>query len=235
MLYCIVMHGSIVSTVRIWELVCIRALYFAHCSSTWCWKRFRRSSTLVCCGCCSALVTWCSSQTPRRSVSVGSRRGKLVWKVKGIMSTWITSSSWSLMLAMMSYGTALAGVVVSEKTPSSARSASFGSPRGAVASLEDWWPTQTMSAAGVMTRLNPSMAELWLKWILAAPCLMWRLLSACWVIMLYSGGATTVLLLPDVWPGESSENLTCPNHQTPLTQYTWQGVRDQHSLCQAPW
>ena len=41
-----------------------------------------------------------------------------------------------------------------------------------------WWPTQTMSAAGVMARLSPPMAELCLKWMSTAPCWMWRPLFA---------------------------------------------------------
>ena len=42
--------GSMVNTGRIlaWELECIRALSLAHCSSSWCWKRFCISSALVC-------------------------------------------------------------------------------------------------------------------------------------------------------------------------------------------
>ena len=42
----------------------------------------------------------------------------------------------------------------------------------------DWWLIQTMSAPGVMARLGPSMAELWLKWMSTAPRLMWKPLSA---------------------------------------------------------
>ena len=68
---------------------------------------------------------------------------------------------------------------------------------------------QTMSATSVMTRPGPWMAELWLKWMLAAP----RPLSAtCWkVICCAPVGAVTVLLLPDsVWSGESSGNSCLP-------------------------
>ena len=36
---------------------------------SWCWKHFRVSSTLVCHGSFSTLMTWCSLWTPRRSVA----------------------------------------------------------------------------------------------------------------------------------------------------------------------
>ena len=67
----------------------------------------------------------------------------------------------------------------------------------------DWWPlqfeVQTISAAGVRVRLGVSMAELWTS---VAPCLMWKPLSATYVI-----SCAPVPLLPDVvWPGESSGN-----------------------------
>ena len=41
---------------------------------------------------------------------------------------------------------------------------------------------QTISAAGVRVSLSPWMAELWLKWMSTAPYLMWKTLSATWVI-----------------------------------------------------
>ena len=96
--------GSMVSTVRslVWELVCIRVLSLAHCSSFWCWRRCHMSSVLVYHGSSSMLMTWCSSQTPKRSVSPSSRRGRLAWKVKGSMSTWRRPSSWFLVMTRMS-------------------------------------------------------------------------------------------------------------------------------------
>ena len=54
----------------------------------------------------------------------------------------------------------LSAVVVLATTPFSAHGVCCGSIRCAVASLSDWWPTQTMSANGVMARFGPSMAEL---------------------------------------------------------------------------
>ena len=51
------------------------------------------SSTLVYHGSCSMWMTWYSSQTPRRSVSLNSRHGRLIWKVKSSVSTWIRPSS----------------------------------------------------------------------------------------------------------------------------------------------
>ena len=45
-----VMCRSVTGTMRslAWELVCIRALSLAHCSWSWCWRRFHTSSTLLC-------------------------------------------------------------------------------------------------------------------------------------------------------------------------------------------
>ena len=98
----------------------------------------------------------------------------------------------------------LSAPVVSATTPSSAHIACYGSMRGATAPLSHWWPTQTMSAADVMVRLGPSMAELWLKWMSMPPCLMWGLLSATEVTCCAPVGVAIVPLLPDVtWPGES--------------------------------
>ena len=67
-----------------------------------CWRCFHVCSALVCHGSFSTLMTWCSLQTPRRSVSPSSRPGRLAWKVKGSTSTWRRSSSCSLVLAMVS-------------------------------------------------------------------------------------------------------------------------------------
>ena len=49
-----------------------------------------------------ALMTWSSSQTPRRSLSPSLKHGRQVWKVKGPMSKWRKTSSWSSVLTMMS-------------------------------------------------------------------------------------------------------------------------------------
>ena len=58
--------GSMVNTVRslAWELVCIRALSLAHCSSSWCWKCCRVSSILVCHGSFSMPMTWTRFLSP---------------------------------------------------------------------------------------------------------------------------------------------------------------------------
>ena len=75
----------------------------------------------------------------------------------------------------------LSPVVVLATTPSSTHIACCGSTTGAVASLSDWWPTQTMSAAGVMVRLGP------FKWMSTAPCLLWSLPRWCIGDMMCSG------------------------------------------------
>ena len=97
-------------------------LVFKHC---------RISSSLVCHGSFSMLMTWCSSQTPRRSVSPSSRHGRLAWKVKGSVLTWRKPSSWCPLLTWMSYRNqasipVLSAARVSATTPLSACSASCG-------------------------------------------------------------------------------------------------------------
>ena len=56
---------------------------------------------------------------------------------------------------------------------------------------------QTMSATDVMGRLSPSTAELRLKWMWTAPCLMWRPPTATFVTCCALVGAVTVPLPPD--------------------------------------
>ena len=46
---------------------------YTHCSSSWCWRRSRMGSPLVCRESFSTLITWCLSRTPRRSVSSSSQ------------------------------------------------------------------------------------------------------------------------------------------------------------------
>ena len=160
-----VLCGSMVSTVRslAWELVCIRVL-----SLTWGWRRFCVSSALVCCGSFFTLMTWCSSRTPRRIASPSSRHGRLEWKIKDSMSTRRRPSSWSLVMAMMSWinlasTPVISAVVLSAATPSCAHRVCCGSTRSAVTSLSNWLKTQTMSASDVgMT--------LWLKCVKTTFC-----------------------------------------------------------------
>ena len=126
------------------------------------------SSAPVYHGSFSKLMTWCSSQTPKRCVSPSSRHGRLAWKVKGSMSTWRRPSSWSLVLTMMSSRnlastSVLPAVVVSAETPFFAHSVWWGCTRGGMAWLSDWSKTQTISAPGVRVSLCPSMAEQWLS------------------------------------------------------------------------
>ena len=177
------------------------------------------SSALVCRESFSSRATCCSSQTPRRSVYPCSRHGRQVWKVKSPMSTWrrpSRPSSWFLVLDMLSSRNlasipVLPALGLSATTQSSAHSACGGSTRSVVASLSNWWPLQIMSAVGVRVRLGLSMAELWMS---VAPCLIWKPLSATYVI-----SCAPVPLLPAfVWPGESSGNsVVCSDHLVPLT------------------
>ena len=64
----------------------------------------------------------------------------------------------------------------------------------------------------------PSMAELWLKWNLTAPCLMRKPLSATLVICCVLVGAVTVPLLQMLCGmKEVQEIFACPDHKTPPT------------------
>ena len=51
-------NGQYVMRSLAWGLVSTRALSLAHCSLSWCWKCFCMSSTVVCCGSFSTLMTW---------------------------------------------------------------------------------------------------------------------------------------------------------------------------------
>ena len=128
-----VMCGSMVSTVRslMWELVCIRVLSLAHCSSFWYLRLCCVRSALAHHGSFSTLMTWSSSWTPKRSGSPSLRHWRLAWKVKGSASSWRRPSSWSLVMTRMSYRNlastpALSVVVVSAETPSYAHNVCCG-------------------------------------------------------------------------------------------------------------
>ena len=96
-------NGSMVNTVRslAQELVCIRVLSLAYCSSCWCWRHCCVNSTLVYHGNSSTLMTWCL-RTPKKSLFPSSRHGRLTWEVKSFLSTWRRPSCWSLVMARMS-------------------------------------------------------------------------------------------------------------------------------------
>ena len=84
-----------------------------------------------------------------------------------------------------------------------ARNESCGSTRSRVASHETVGGWLQLGPP----LLSPLTAELWLKWMSTAPCLMWRPLSATSVAYCTLVGAVTVPLPPDVaWPGEISGN-----------------------------
>ena len=159
-----------VSTVIEFGMGVVRALSLARCSSSWCRRRFRMSSTLVCHGNFFTLMTWCSSQTPRRSVSSSSRCGRLAWKAKGSMSTWKRPSSWSLVMVVISLRN-LASTPVQLRPVFTVyvwvHKKCSGITKRQVAA-------KTMSATGVTVSLCPLLAELLLKWMSTAPCLMWK-------------------------------------------------------------
>ena len=62
--------------------------------------------------------------------------------------------------------------------------------------------TKAMSIQGVGVSLCQSMAQLWLKWMSTAPCLMWKPLSAAYVVCCALVGAVT----DAVWRRGSSGN-----------------------------
>ena len=71
------------------------------------------------------------------------------------------------------------------ETPWSAKIASWGFTRSAAASLVNWWLTHISPAPDFRLRLDPSMADQWLKRMSMALRMMWRPLSAtcvtcCW-------------------------------------------------------
>ena len=79
-------------------------------------------------------MTWCSSGTTKRKASPGPRLGRLAWKVKGSVSTWIRPSFWSLVMTRMSSRNlastlVLSAVVLLAETPSCGHSVYCGSTR----------------------------------------------------------------------------------------------------------
>ena len=180
------MFRSVVSTVR--SLVWIRTLSLAHCSSSWCWKRFHVDSILIRHGNFLALMTWYSLRTPRVSVSPSSMHGRLAWKLKGPMLLWKIPNS-----------PVLSVVVVSATTPSHICSASCGSTNGTVASLNHWWQTQTISGEKARQWQNCDWSghfQLPTRWYAE---LQWGLWESCCHQMLRGLGKVkeTIPVLPD--------------------------------------
>ena len=152
-----VVWGSMVSTMRslAWELVCIRALSLAHCSSSWCRKCFRTSFAPMCPGSFSTLMTWCSLWNNLGNVSLSSRPG--AWKAgmesKGLhvnvkktklLVSWVLVSSGTQASSHVQCAT-----VELSTTSLIGLSTNCESTRSAAASLVSFWPTQIMSAPGV--------------------------------------------------------------------------------------
>ena len=213
---------SVVSTIMslAWELMCIRNLPLAHCSSSRWWRRFHMSSALVCHGSFLSLATCCLSQTSRRSVSPSSRHGRQVWKVKSSMSSWrrpSRPSSWFLVLAMLSSRNlastpVLPALGLLATTQSSAHSACGGSTRSAVASLKQ--------ATG--GHFKPCLPQV-LGW---GSAYQWQNCGCQW----HHAWCGSHFLLPMWYPvpwchccqmlcglGKVQETLVCSNRQVPLT------------------
>ena len=177
----------------------------AHYSSSWCWKRFCMSYTLTCCGSFFMLMTWCSLQTPRRNGSPNSRWGRLAWKEDQVPGLWcwpwcpkeipqvplccLLQWCWQQLHRVLP----MQAVAPQEVH--------------AVASLDGWWLTQTMSGTCVTARLDQLITEMWLRWMLMALCLMWRPPSATQVRCCALMGSVRESLPPDAArTGESSGN-----------------------------
>ena len=167
-----VVCGSIVYTVRNWS---------------WCASGFCPSPTALRPGAGGALVQvlWeilyaddlvLIADTQEECISGMESKGL---RVNMKRTEFLVSGACHDVLNNMASTPVLSVVVVSATTPSSAHSACCGSTRSAVATLSEWWPTQTMSV--LRARLGPSMEELWLKWVSTVPCLMWKPLSDTYV------------------------------------------------------
>ena len=99
-----------------------------------CWSIWYRSPTPVCHGSFSMMKTWCSSGTPKRSVSPNWRRGRLAWNVNASVSTCRRPGPWPLVKVMKSDKCpVLSAVVASAEIPSCAHCVCYGSTRLAVA------------------------------------------------------------------------------------------------------
>ena len=113
-------------------------------------------------------------------------------------------------------------------TPSCAHCVCCGSRRSAVASLSDWFSTKTMSAPGVRVDGaidGPTVTEADVDGIMidveTTFCSLGDMQCHCCQML--------------CGLGKVQETLACPNHKTPLTSDTWQGVWDLCSLGYAPW
>ena len=129
-----------------------------------------------------------SMRTPSRILSPSSMRGRLTLKVKGFehkeTKFLIFDDGHDVLKKFGKYPYAVwcngadNNSIQYVKTPYSAHSVCCWSTRSTVTSLSDWLPTETMSTPDVRVSFGPLMAELWLKWMSTAPCLMWKPLSA---------------------------------------------------------
>ena len=191
-----------VNTVRrlAWEF--IRVLSLSHCSSFYCWRRFRVRSALVYQGSFSTLTNGAHRGHPR-GVYLQDQDVE-GWKVKGSMSTWRKPNSWSLRMypcAVCFCGFDRNSILCSQYILRVHKMCSDITKR----LVED--PNST--APGVRVNQGPSMAELGLKW-----CTTMRDVEATFCFLgdtLCSNGALTVPLLPDaVCPGGSSGNSCLP-------------------------
>ena len=133
------------------------------------------------------------------------KRGRLAKKVKTSVLTWRVPSPWSPLLPQWSRQQLYWEFAVQTVGPQEVQ-------------WNYWSMGGWLKIRLPQTRLTPSTADQWLKWMTTAPCLMWRPLSATWVTCTALVGAVTVALPPDVaWPGvKVRETLSCLDHQAPL-------------------
>ena len=187
-----------VNTVRslAWELVFIRAQSLAHCSSSWC---FRVKSALVCCGIffyADDLVL--IADTLEECISK-----HMAWK--GGMESKGPCVNMKTKFLVSSIGLDVGVVNVSS---GSTKCSSF---IGQLVADPDYICPRCCGKAGPIRAVGQ-----WLKWMLTAPCLMWRPLFATRMTCSVRMGAVTVQLVPDgAWPMES---LAHPQYQAALYQ-----------------
>ena len=126
----------------------------------------------------STPMSWCSSRTPRRSVSPSSRRGRLAWKLMGSVSTWrrpikflvfgvgleVLKNSGNYHCAICCSGVANSPIECSQRK--------LWVHKGCRGFTDRLRLTQTMSTQDVTAMLGPSTADQRLEGMSMTPCLM---------------------------------------------------------------
>ena len=183
-------------------------------------------SALVSHGSFSRLKTWCSSRTPRRSVSTSSKRGRLAWKVKGSVSTCRRPSS------------GLRFYVGHDAPKKSGKYPCAVCCNGVSSNSIGCWQCKLWihkRGSGIPGRLmgNPNYACCRCNGKVrlihdrsvneVEPCLTRRSPSATWMTCCALVGAVTVPMLHGI--GKVQESLTFPNHGNVCSMLAKRGER----------